>query len=45
VSFAWQHGHVTWRFSSLRFPMGLFYAVRPKKEGRSNAAPPARIER
>src|SRR4029077_17773350 len=39
TSLAWQHGHVTFRFSPLRFPMRLFYAVPLKKEGRSIAAP------
>src|SRR5258708_33157708 len=39
VSFAWQHGQVTWRFSPLRFPMGLFYALRLKKEGRNTLRP------
>src|SRR5229473_1299378 len=33
TSFAWQHGHVTLRFSPLRFPMGTLYAFRPKKQG------------
>jgi hypothetical protein len=29
VNFAWQHGHVTYRFSLFCFPMAVFYAFLP----------------
>src|SRR4029077_19310197 len=45
TSFAWQHGHVTLRFSPLRFPMDLFYAVRQKKEGRPPQRAPLQRKR
>src|SRR6266853_4048115 len=38
VSFAWQHGQVTWRFSLERFPIAVLYSCKPKKEGHPTAA-------
>src|SRR6266853_2986087 len=38
VSFAWQHGQVTWRFSLERFPIAVLYSCKPKKEGHPAAA-------
>src|SRR5436853_6635070 len=37
VSLAWQHGHVTWRFSLSCFAMAVFYAIFPATGTTSDA--------